>query len=594
MLEAITADFLLLNFVGLASIALGIWIFTLDPGSRLNQVFALVLMARGTAPVLGPMSRQIDDLTVASAMQAFLPYVTLATFPLIAYFLSIYPHRRGLIGTTRWGPWALLAVTIGGLVWYGIDHSIYGTAVMVRKGTLAYDDGALLFLYGLRSPLMGLVGLVLAIDYLRRPNGSQGYSLFLLSAAFALGAIFTGTQFVTQTALEAQSEPAGNLLATPFGRSILAQTLALPVGLAALVPMGLAMRHRRDDRTLQEAHRFVTIFAPAALVLGALAGAFHHGDDGGSALANGRTLYFIMGLWGLVMPLLITYSLLRFSLFDVDVRLKAGVRRAIILGAFAVTFFIVSEAAEAVFAGGRGPVFGVLAAALLAGAARPLQMVAQKAADKLMPDTIPLHMLSPRSREELYRDQFVLVGGDGQVTTKERRMLDDLADALLLNAKQTARLETGGRVRGSTKTPPATGTPAAPAPSARRSIIVALAAAVVLGALSATLEFLVPVSDFTVGLLSAAAITVLLGPIERLAMRLAGEQAPRVDARSISLFEKELAHAVSDGDWSRRDRRYLNGLAGHLGIDGETRRKLTRRALSAKGLRSRAWRAAGI
>ncbi len=583
---SITPELLPNLLVGITLCLLAISLMLLDPGSRVNRAFSMLLLIRSLGYILGTWSDLLPpDDPLRIAIYHYLSYGVLLMVPLVIYFLSVYPRPRGPFGSPRWGPWALLAATLAMLTWYAIDHTAFSQARLTSDG-VTYTDGPLLVFRGLRLPIFAVAAFVLARDYSRNARGSQGYSTFLVAAAMTLTALFDGTVYTLRMVQGIQASGFIQWLGANTMTGIW-YPLCLPLGLGALVHMGSAMRLEREDATLQEARRFMSVIVPIVLITGLYAGSLDNG-----LAANKLQWEFIRGFWLLVVPATITYALMRFSLFDIDIRLKAGVKRAIVLGAFAVTFFLVSEAAEATFGGDRGPLFGIGAAALLAAGARPLQVAAQKAADTLMPDTVPLHMLSPRQRETLYREQFLLVGSDGTVTSKERRMLEDLAEALRLDARQTRRLESSETLRGSTKAPivPAGRCPR-PGRSAVRGAVVATTTALAIGALSASLEYLLPVSDFMLGLLGAAAITVLLGPIDRFAMYLAGQQMPELDPAAIQLFNKEIDAALSDGHWSHRDRRYLGGLAEHLGIAPKRRRAMFRAALAAKGLGGR-WRRA--
>ncbi len=559
------------NFiVGAALLILAAWLMILDPASRVNKAFALLLVLRGSAFFFGTVRDVVGWTQTGLALFHSMAYVVIPLVPATVYFLSVYPRPRGVFGTTRWGPWVLLAVTMAILAWYAYDRSTF-QALRLVDGEITSETGALLVFRGVRIAILAFAGLVLSRDYALDARGSRGYSTFIIAAALTLTALFEGAMATHDAVLGIRADGAAWLRDNALVQALYPWSLVFGIG--SLAYMAKATRLEKADATLQEARRFLLIAAPLASASG-LYTAFI--GDG----ANRVQWEFIRGFWNLAVPAAIAYALMRFSLFDVDIRLKAGVRRAIVLVAFTLVFFVVSEAAEATFGAGRGPWFGIAAAAILAAGARPLRTLAARAADRLMPDTAPLHLLSPRARETMYREQFLLVGSDDKVTHKERRMLSDLAEALHLRPKQIERLETSGQVRGSTKSPAMQATVQARPFSGRRGVLIATLTALLLGGLSAFLESQVPISDFMLSLISAAAITLLLGPMERLGMRLAGEQPPAIDAASLRLYTKELAAALSDGEWSRKDRRYLGGLAVHLGIDPKTRRRLTREALS--------------
>jgi len=284
---------------------------------------------------------------------------------------------------------------------------------------------------------------------------------------------------------------------------------------------------------------------------------------------------YTLGLWRLLVPLMVTYALLRYGLFDVNVRLKAGLRRGIIVALFTLTFFVVFETAEALVAGDRGVLFGIVAAGLLALANRPVERFGQRAADALMPSVKPLPQLRLAEKQRLYLDQLDLVRQDQAVSAKERRMLQRLASALGFTDEEVAALERGDTMFVDEAPVVVPGTRQS-ASAMARGLVVAAAAAVTFGVLSQGLEFLVPISNFQAGLFTAAIISLLLGRVEALAGHLTrGDQS--LAAGQETALADALREAWSDGVLSARDRQFLGHLETELGILPGQRRRIERR-----------------
>ena len=575
--ELFAPEWIALWVTGTALLALAAILFVLDVGNRAQRVFALLLGLRGLTFVMGPLRGEASTPAETVMWTNLGAYAVLPLVPLTLYFLLLYPRPRGL-ATRRWGPWAVLAATLGILIWYLLDHSAYGVAV-APAGTYA-SYGPLFILVGLRLPVFALAGLVLARAYRREPSGSKGFSLFLMVAAFTLNALYDGTLAVMEL-VGALQNPGPIWL--PFGwtRWVL-PVLALPIGLATCATLLPVLRQARNDPELQEVTRFFFAAVPLALATPFVRLLPY---DGAAALAT-----FVLAVWRLAIPFLIAYALMRYQLFDIDIRIKAGIRRGIIVGAFTATFFLVSEAAEALLQGERGPLFGIVGAGALAFLSRPVRSFAGRAADRFMPDTKPIAQQSHGERLRFYLGQFELINQDGEVTTKERRMLDRLRRTLALDPQDVSLLERTGRL------PPDD----APGPSAEAveepgtkdsRLEVAIKGALVAGALASVFamlsqgsEAIIPVSNGAAGLVASIAVAFLLGPLETLADRLTHRMNPKAatDAKDAAerrrAFEAALETALEDGHLSARDLRYLGRLQERLRISWATRWRLERRA----------------
>jgi hypothetical protein len=173
-------------------------------------------------------------------------------------------------------------------------------------------------------------------------------------------------------------------------------------------------------------------------------------QDGGLAL-----LFFVFpmiptGLWNplggvialiqLVSLTLLALALLKFQLFDFDLKVKWTLKRgtlvAIILGAF----FVATAVAEQ-YLQGYGFVVGGVAIGLLLFALRPIERAIDRMADRAMPRTTGTPEYLAARKHEIYRAALEDSLADGAVTAKERTVLVRLANNLELDGNDAMRIE---------------------------------------------------------------------------------------------------------------------------------------------------------
>lgn len=561
------------------SMALALWLSLLDISNRANRNFAAVLLLTGLSTLLAVLVNAASSVDYGNLyadraffLAALVPYAHIGFAFFLIAFLSTFPRKRGALGATTWGPWLLMGLAAAATVWYLLDHAAYAGRMTwesdITRGSIGRvrleDYGPLGLFLGLRRPLFALAALLLARDYAKDPSGSGGFSTFLLFSGFAVNAVFDAVTFtVDSSELIARQGAAWFQSGDWVGRGLPA--LTLPITIGALAYMARAMRYEKGDETLQEARRFMLYVLPVLC----MAGFTSSYDPWQPGLADVRP--FLIGTVRLVVPLLLAYALLRYSLFSLDIQIKAGVRRGILLGLFVGVFFLVSEAAEAIVASHVAPVIGVVSAGLLAVVGKPIQRLGERAADGVMPDTKPVHKLGSQERFAMYRDHFSLVQQDGTVSDKERRMLGRLAAALEMSENEAADVE-AGRMPKRDEPPPALDK--ASTSRVLRVTLSIVGTGLVFGIVSAVLESLFDASSFAVGLVCAAAVALLLEPIEALASRLTKRR--KLSPRQEAAMRDALVEAWADGELSDRDKAYLSALQKRLRITRGERRRIER------------------
>jgi hypothetical protein len=438
---------------GVAMLLLAAVLLAMDFRKRVNRAFAALLVLRGVSLILSPL-----DLGARGslAIQGLIPYIVLPLAPLTVYFASIYPRRRGWLGRPGGGWWTLaLAVALDAL--YMVWHDGYWTLAPAESMVplLRADEGVQfvgfgpLALVGMASfPLLSGLAFLFALDYTRSPPGTIRASHFLVAAGFLVNGLFDGTtRLLSLARLDAASAAAYPWW--PWGWAIpILPALAIIPALAALA---LIVRHQFRRGKGQERAMEVRLYVFAAL---ALASALLPRPASGDFFSAPSQV--ILGLWRLALPVVVTYALLRYALFDIDVKVRAAVAWTVVAGVFAGAWFIGSNLLQNVLAEwtGTGTVGGLVAAALLAWATPPMIRFGRWSAAKLMPG---VHDFSKETRQaaEVYRQQFEMLQEDGVLTPKERQSLDRLRDKLGLPKPMARDVAAGARSDGSVRNPPA-------------------------------------------------------------------------------------------------------------------------------------------
>lgn len=140
------------------------------------------------------------------------------------------------------------------------------------------------------------------------------------------------------------------------------------------------------------------------------------------------------------LPLL-AYGILKAQLFDIDLRLKRGLRQGTVAAIFVGVFFVVSESAQELLSEELGPFLGIAAAGLLVFALAPLQRVAERVSDAALPRVRETPDYLAYKKLEVYRAAIESTLADGEITERERAMLDRLRDRLGIGPEDARALE---------------------------------------------------------------------------------------------------------------------------------------------------------
>lgn len=147
------------------------------------------------------------------------------------------------------------------------------------------------------------------------------------------------------------------------------------------------------------------------------------------------------GILRILAALLLGYGLLKYGLFDVDVRLKWTLDRGTILAIFGGVFFLVEQVAEFYVSAVFGAFAGFAAAGLLLVALKPMRKWTARLADGVFPHVRPTRDYADERKVIVYRAAAQTAGRDGVLTPKVRAMLDALVRELQIPPADVARVE---------------------------------------------------------------------------------------------------------------------------------------------------------
>lgn len=137
---------------------------------------------------------------------------------------------------------------------------------------------------------------------------------------------------------------------------------------------------------------------------------------------------------------LILYGVGRYSIVDLDLRVKWGLEKSTILGALGVTFLIVSEVVE-VLLDIDGFLFGVGAAVAIGLVFRRIENAAERVTNRLVPRVRDPSTYLEGRRSAIYRAQAQSLLADEAISEKERGALDRLRDELGISQATADRIE---------------------------------------------------------------------------------------------------------------------------------------------------------
>jgi hypothetical protein len=152
-------------------------------------------------------------------------------------------------------------------------------------------------------------------------------------------------------------------------------------------------------------------------------------------------VYLIYALGTLFAVPLVAYGILRTQLFDIDLRIRWTIKQSTLAAAFVAIMFLISEGAERLLSAELGNFAGLLAAALVVFFLAPLQRFAERVASAAMPNTKNTPEYTAYRKMQVYESALTEALLDGDISEKERSLLNTLRDTLGVSATDAESLE---------------------------------------------------------------------------------------------------------------------------------------------------------
>jgi uncharacterized membrane protein YebE (DUF533 family) len=127
---------------------------------------------------------------------------------------------------------------------------------------------------------------------------------------------------------------------------------------------------------------------------------------------------------------MIAYGILRTQLFDIDLKIRWTIKQSTVASIFIAVMFMVSEGASQFLSDELGKVTGLLAAGVLMFFLAPLQRFAENVASKAMPKTKNTPEYAAHRKMQVYEAAVAEALPDGNISERERVLLNSLRDSL--------------------------------------------------------------------------------------------------------------------------------------------------------------------
>ena len=145
------------------------------------------------------------------------------------------------------------------------------------------------------------------------------------------------------------------------------------------------------------------------------------------------------GLAYLAYVVLLCYGVLQAQLFDIQIRLRVAVRRSTLVALIAAVFFLASELVEE-FVPVDGTLLGIIAAGLIVLCLQPLQRLAERLVNRLMPRHRPNEGELEARKLDVYQAALEGALQDGVVTEREQQILARLRRELEISEAEEAEV----------------------------------------------------------------------------------------------------------------------------------------------------------
>jgi hypothetical protein len=149
----------------------------------------------------------------------------------------------------------------------------------------------------------------------------------------------------------------------------------------------------------------------------------------------------IYALGTLLAVPLIAYGILHTHLFDIDLRIRWTIKQSTLAAVVVVIMFVLSEGAERLLSAEIGNVASLIVAALIVFALTPLQRFAERVASVAMPNTHDTPEYAASRKLHVYEAALAEALPDGNISDRERELLNRLRDSLGISASDADAIE---------------------------------------------------------------------------------------------------------------------------------------------------------
>ncbi len=163
--------------------------------------------------------------------------------------------------------------------------------------------------------------------------------------------------------------------------------------------------------------------------------------DEGFNIDTGDAPDLLLPLATLLFVPMLAYGILRAQLFDIDLKLKIGIRRGTVVGIILVLVFVAAKVVETYLSRTIGFAAGSVVAGVLLFLVPKLNKIGEKVANTAMPNVLPTPVYVQFKKLEVYRAAVESAQETGGITGRERLSLDRLREKLGLAKDDAAAVE---------------------------------------------------------------------------------------------------------------------------------------------------------
>jgi hypothetical protein len=150
---------------------------------------------------------------------------------------------------------------------------------------------------------------------------------------------------------------------------------------------------------------------------------------------------FVYALGTLFAVPLIAYGILRAQLFDIDLRIRWTIKQSTVAAVFVTIFYLVSEGADRLLESEFGTIAGLIASAFVVFFLVPVQRFAERVAGAAMPNTENTPEYAIFRKLQVYEAALAEALPDGNISERERDLLDRLRDSLGISTADADAIE---------------------------------------------------------------------------------------------------------------------------------------------------------